>query len=164
MDQDLQTTLRNLPFLDEVSSAHVELLASVASVKDFPAGIVIFREGQEASQLYLIVRGAISLEICTPGIGCVRFQTVGAGDFLGWSPLLHIEAMTATARVIEPTSAILLDPKQLAALFEQHPRFGYEFMCRIALVLSHRLGATRLQLFEACSGQMPLHADVEVTA
>jgi CRP/FNR family cyclic AMP-dependent transcriptional regulator len=161
MNQDLSTTLRNLSFLDEMSDEHLVLLASVATLKDFPADVVIFREGQEDARLYIVVKGAVSLEICTPGFGCKRFQTAGPGEFLGWSPLLHIEAMTATARVIQPTTIVVLDPKQLVALFEHHPRFGYQFMCRVALVLSHRLGATRLQLMDACGGQMPVTAEQE---
>ncbi len=156
MAQDLLTTLRNLSFLNDVADSHLEALASVASVKDYPPGAVVFREGQKEQPLHLIVEGEVSLEFCAPGAGCKPFQTVGAGELLGWSPLLHLGAMTATARVLEPTKAVLIDAKQLGALFEQNPRFGYEFMCRVALVLSQRLSATRLQLIDICSELSPV--------
>ena len=38
--------------------------------------------------------------------------------------------MTATARVLEPTTLLVLDARQLVTLCEHNPRFGYEFMRR----------------------------------
>jgi CRP-like cAMP-binding protein len=67
--------------------------------------------------------------------------------------------MTATARVLEPTTLLLIDAKQLAALCEHNPRFGYEFMRRTALVLSQRLSATRLQLLDIYHHELPVHPD-----
>jgi len=52
------------------------------------------------------------------------------------------------------TRAIAADGRQLLAICEQHPRFGYEFMKRAALALSRRLNATRLQLLDVYGGQM----------
>jgi len=156
MEPDLLSILSGIRFLQGFPDSFLATIASVASLKDYPAGAIVFREGEKERSLYLIVKGAVSVEFCSPGAGCRRLQTVGTGELLGWSTMLDLTAVTATARVIEPTTAVLLDARQLVALFEQNPRLGYEFMCRIAKVLSQRLGATRLQLLDVCSEQLPV--------
>jgi CRP-like cAMP-binding protein len=156
MEPELRTILSGLRFLQGSSDALLDALASVARLQDFPKGAIVFREGVKEACLYTIVKGAVSLEFCAPGIGCKRLQTVGEGELLGWSPALGLAAMSTTARVVEPTTAAILDAKQLLALFERDTALGYEFMRRLALVMSQRLGATRLQLLDVCSEQLPV--------
>jgi CRP/FNR family cyclic AMP-dependent transcriptional regulator len=156
MEPELRTILSGLRFLHGSSDALVDAIASVASLKDYPKGAIVFREGQKEACLYMIVNGAVSLEFCAPGVGCKRLQTVGGGELLGWSPALGLAAMSTTARVVDPTTAVILDAKQLLALFERDTGLGYEFMRRVALVMTQRLGAARLQMLNVCSEQMPV--------
>jgi CRP-like cAMP-binding protein len=65
---------------------------------------------------------------------------------LGWSPLLDVGPLTATARTLAPTRLLVLDAAQVQALCARDTGFGYEFMRRVARVLSRRLDATRRQL------------------
>jgi CRP-like cAMP-binding protein len=159
MDEDLLDILRNIHFLHDFPDAYLEPLASVASLKEYAPGAAVFREGQKESRLYLVAKGAVSLEFCTPGMGCKRLQTVGTGELLGWSPVLGLSDMTATARVLEQTRLIVLDARQLVTLCEHNPRFGYEFMRRTALALSQRLSATRLQLLDVYHQELPVIAE-----
>lgn len=156
MAEDLLTIMREIHFLQDFPDAYLEPLASVASLRHCPPGTIVFREGQKESKFHLIVDGAVSLEYCTPGKGCKRLQTVGRGELLGWSPVLGLTEMTATARVLEPTTLLVIDARQLAALCEHNPRFGYEFMRRTALALSQRLSATRLQLLDIYQHDLPV--------
>lgn len=159
MGQDLLAILKNVHFLHEISDDNIERIASVAGLRDLSPGAIVFREGQKESSVYLVVKGAVALEYCTPGLGCRRLQTVGAGELLGWSPILGIEEMTATARILEPTTIVAIDAKQLVALCEHDTRFGYEFMRKTALALSQRLSATRLQLLDVYSQELPVFRD-----
>jgi hypothetical protein len=58
--------------------------------------------------------------------------------------------------VLEPTTLLILDARQLVTLCEHNPRFGYEFMRRTALALSQRLSATRLQLMDIYRHDLPV--------
>ena len=148
MGQDLLPILRDIQFLHGLPDDYLAPLASIAGIRDHQPGAIVFREGQKETWFYLIIKGRVSLEFCTPGQGCKRLQTVGAGELLGWSPILGLSEVTATARVLEPTRLLVIDALQLAALCEHNPRFGYELMRRTALALSQRLSATRLQLLD----------------
>jgi CRP-like cAMP-binding protein len=161
MQDDLLQILRDIHFLHDFPDDFLEPLASVASLKTCGPGAIVFREGQKEPSLYLIVKGSVSLEFCTPGVGCKRFQTIGTGELLGWSPILGLAEMTATARVLEPTTLLILDARQLVTLCEHNPRFGYEFMRRTALALSQRLSATRLQLMDIYRHDLPVIPEEE---
>jgi len=159
MEEDLLPIIREIQFLHDFPDDYLEPLASVARVQAYQAGAIAFREGQRETRLYLIIKGVVSLEFCTPGQGCKRFQTVGAGELLGWSPILGLDEVTATARVLEPARLLVIEARQLAAICEHNPRFGYEFMRRTALALSQRLNATRLQLLDVYHHELPVVAD-----
>lgn len=154
MPLDLMNDLRNLQVLEGLPDNMLVPLAVAASVVELPAGTVIFRQGDAAQTLYLLVSGQVGLELCTPGGGCKRILTVGDGELLGWSPALGQQRMTATARALTDVRAIVIDGQQLLAECEQNPRLGYEFMQRAALALAKRLSATRLQLLNVYGEQM----------
>lgn len=147
--------LRGVHFLDGIAEEHLERLAELAQVVNFDEGNLIFREGDPASTIYLIVKGNVSLEICAPGIGCRRILTAGAGDLLGLSPLLDNVKLTATARTMAPTQAVAISGSQILTMCEHEPRFGYVFMRRAAAALAKRLNATRVQLLDVFGDQMP---------
>ena len=87
MKETILATLRHHPFVAEFEPRHVEKLATMAKQIRFERDQIIFREGDECSEFYLIVTGLVSLEIAAPG-HTFRVQTLFAGDELGWSALL----------------------------------------------------------------------------
>jgi CRP-like cAMP-binding protein len=151
--------LRSLRVLEGLGDEHLRQLAALAQETTFPAGADVFREGDAAADVYLIVEGSVSLEICAAAVGCRRILTVGEGEILGWSPVLEQERLTATARTLDATRAVKLSGKQILTLCEHDTRFGYEFMRRVALALAHRLNATRMQLLNVYGDAMPATAN-----
>lgn len=148
-------TLRDLHFDSGVTEDYLDGLADIAELEDFEQDVVIFREGDVPTHLYLIVSGAVALELGIPGQPPKRIHTVGEAELLGWSPVLSGEKMTATARTLQPTRTVKIGGQQLLALCERDPKFGYEFMRRTALALAKRLTATRLQLLDVFRHELP---------
>lgn len=145
MSQSL-AALKNLHLLDGLSDEQLAVLAGIAECVQFAERETIFREGDPANDVYFVVEGSVSLEMCSPGTGCHRILTLGPGELLGWSPVLEQERLTATARAETVVSAVKINGRQLLGLCDQDPRLGYEFMKRAALALARRLSATRLQV------------------
>ncbi len=154
-DRTLLEQLRQVRFLRDIDDEYLEQIAEVAKLVEFPAGRVIFREGERIAHFFLIVSGQVSLEICAPGVGCKRIHTVTDGDLLGISPVLEQTPLSATARTLSSTMAVQLNAGQILTLCEHNPRFGYEFMRRAALALSMRLSGTRLQLIDVFGSSLP---------
>lgn len=147
--------LRRSAFFNNVSDEHLAPLAEIARLVDFPARKTIFAEFETAKDVFVIVSGEVSVVVCEPNVGCRQLATVGAGELLGWSPLLEQRRLTATAVTLAPTKAIVIDGHALAELCRKDPQLGYEFMSRTAQVLADRLHASRVQLLETAGLHLP---------
>ena len=140
-------TLRHHPFVVEFEPRHVDRLAGLARDVRFDRGHVIFREGDECSEFYLIVTGLVALEIAAPG-HTFRVQTLFAGDELGWSALLMGRGKHFQARTLERVDALAFEGTELLGACQEDPLFGFTLMQRLLGVVAERLQATRLQLLD----------------
>ncbi len=146
-------TLRAFRFLKGASDDELKLLVSIAREESHPAGTVLFKAGEQGSRFFLILEGAISLEL-TFSASNKRIQTIEAGELVGWSPLVG-HTMKATARTMKESKLVSFDAAETLALCEKQPKFGFDLMRQIAGVLEERLNATRQQLLDACHHQLP---------
>ena len=144
IDQTLQAMLRKHDFVEAFEPAHVEKLAALAQPVRFARDQVVFHEGDECHEFYMIVSGTIALEIEEPG-HTLRVQTLSAGDELGWSALLMAAGKHFQARALEPVEALAFNGPALLATCKADPAFGFAFMHRLLGVVASRLQATRLQ-------------------
>jgi CRP-like cAMP-binding protein len=143
---DLIKTLQGNLFLHDIDPAHLAQIASIAEFCDFAPHDVVFREGQSADSVYLVVSGKLSLELSPSTVYRKRLVSVGPGEMLGWSSLLEHPRFVATAVVDEPARLIRIDSRRLRAICDDDPEFGYEFTRRTMLALAKRLTATWAQL------------------
>lgn len=153
IENDVYKILRELDLLRSVSDANLHELSKLGEQVQFPAGKIVFRNHEPATHCYVITDGRVSLEVCDSAAGCAQILTVGNGELLGWSPVLGLAKLTATAKANTPTKAIAFSGQQIIDLCEQRPDFGYQFMRCTALALAGRLTATRLQLLDVFRGE-----------
>ena len=130
-------------FLARLDERYLRQLAGLASNKSFKAHQMIFDEGGQANELYLICEGKVAIETALLGCEAIQIQALGEGEVLGWSWLLPPYQWHYSARALEPTQVIALDGAALRTLCEQDHDLGYEMMKRFALVIVQRLEATR---------------------
>jgi CRP-like cAMP-binding protein len=147
-NKDLAQTLHEIEFLHDIEPTHLEQLANIAHVCHFDAHDVVFREGESAEWAYLMVSGRVALQVCAGNTGAKHIVDVGPGELLGWSSLSCNPRFAATAIALQRTHMIQIDGRQLRAICESDPEFGYEFMRRTMLALAKRLRATWTQLAE----------------
>jgi CRP-like cAMP-binding protein len=150
MHETVSTMLHHHPFVAEFEARHVAKLATLAREVRFDRNHIIFREGDECSEFYLIVTGLVALEIAAPG-HTFRVQTLFAGDELGWSALLMGSGKHFQARSVERVDALAFEGAELLAACRDDPVFGFVFMQRLLGVVAERLQATRLQLLDMYS-------------
>lgn len=142
--------------LQGLSSEAQARLAAVFRPEQFPAGTVIFREGEAADRLYVVARGQIALEMNVPGRGSQRILTVGPGDLLGWSPILSRGSMSVTAIATLESELLTASADILRQLCGENAEVGYVVMRNVAIALSQRLIATRLQLLDLFHQDVPM--------
>ena len=134
------------PFLRELSQQHIQRVLAGASVVEFEAGEIIFREGDPANRFYLIESGEVELESRAAGREPARLETLHEGEALGWSWLFPSFAWRFQARAVRPTRAISCNGAHLLVEAERDHDFGYELMKRVSQIVIHRLQASRERL------------------
>ncbi len=148
--ETLMAVLQKHPFVEEFQPQHIERLTTLAKEVHFVRDQVIFHEGDECRDFYLIVEGRVALEIEAPG-HTFRVQTLSAGDELGWSAILMGRGKHFQARALQPADALAFDGAELLAACRDDKAFGFALMYRMLGVVSERLQATRLQVLDMYS-------------
>jgi CRP-like cAMP-binding protein len=146
MIETLQPILAEHPFFRGMEEDLLQVLVGCARNVRFEKNKVIFREGEEANNFYLIRSGRVALQLFAGHRGPLVISTLEEGDILGWSWLSEPYRWKFTARVLEATRAISLDGKCLREKSEQDCHLGYELLKRFVHIIEDRLQATRLQL------------------
>ena len=148
--ETLVAVLQKHPFVGEFQPQHIEKLSAFAKEVQFERDNVIFHEGDECHDFYLIVQGRVALEIEAPG-HTFRVQTLHEGDELGWSAILMGRGKHFQARALQPVKALGFDGVALLDACRADPAFGFALMYRMLGVVSERLQATRLQVLDMYS-------------
>ena len=113
---NLIEALQEIRFLHDIGPMHLETISKIARLRDFNEGDIVFRQGDAAEHVYLVVYGNVSLEICAAGAGCQQILTLGPGELLGWSSVLEQLCYTARARA----------PRYDASGGNQHRSIAYD--------------------------------------
>ena len=143
----LLDVLRRQPFVEGLQTWQVERLAVLAKEIGFEPDAVIFREGDECTQFYVIVSGRVALGMLTPK-RAFRIDTLGAGDELGWSSVLAGTGKHFQARALERVRALSFEAGELLNVCRSDPALGMALMMRLLGVVSGRLEVTRLQVLD----------------
>jgi CRP-like cAMP-binding protein len=140
--------IRSHPFLKDLDEESVNALCACAESQSYAAGEYLWRQGEHAEALYLIDSGEVSLEIQVPNFGPLAIDLVGGGEVAGWSWQLPPYRLKFDARATGPVHVYALNAEALRTKSEADPRFGYELLRRVVPIISRRLDAARIKLFD----------------
>jgi CRP/FNR family transcriptional regulator, cyclic AMP receptor protein len=135
--------LATVPLLAGTPDDELAELAQVMRRRQAAAGDVLWREGDAAQEMLLVVDGRVTVELRLPGDRAVEVTTLGPGEVLGEVPLLDGGEHSATARVSEPATLLSLSRTDFAALVSRRHPTAFALKRRIAAVACTRL---RVQL------------------
>ena len=144
--------LATVPLLEGIPEPELAELARVLRRRDVPAGEILWREGDEAADMLLIVDGQVSVSLRLPGDRGVEVAAMGRGEALGEVPLLDGGQHSATARVTEPSSLLSLSRADFAALVSRHHPTAFALKRAIARVACGRLRAQLAALARSLGG------------
>jgi CRP/FNR family transcriptional regulator, cyclic AMP receptor protein len=102
--------------------------------RDFPAGSVLFREGEHGEAMYVVQAGLVQI-LKRVGDDERPLATLGRGEFLGEMAILNGKPRTATAVVLEDARCLVID----GATLEQMISNNAEIAIRLVKKLARRL-------------------------
>lgn len=140
-------TLRRFSLFAGIDPAAFKDLAMAGDEVNLKEGDWLFKEGEDADALYLILSGEVELKINLDEKGARQadLSTLVEGDVTGWSALLEPCAYTLNAVAAADTRVVKLDAAQLRELMDRNTNVGYVLMGRLAQALADRLTNLRVQ-------------------
>lgn len=125
--------LSHVPIFAPLSGAEIDKLAKASSRRVFAPGEMIVRKGQEGGSMFIIVRGAVSVQL--PGAeGPRTVNNLSANDFFGEMSLLTGEPRSANVVAEEETDVLQIRKSAIKPLFEANP----DLMHAISLIVDER--------------------------
>ena len=132
-------TLKKLDLFVGLMDLELEAISEISEIAEYPRGTVIFKEGDEAASLYVLIEGNVALNFEVGRNREVIVHSVGYGQAFGWSALVQPYLFTASARCTNNSRVLTIDRKRLRKLFELDCHMGFVIMEKLAGLVSNRL-------------------------
>lgn len=127
-----------------LSDEQLDAAVGLGRVKQFDPGEIIFKQGEQAKVIYVLLRGLVRLRIEAPEELDLMAETLERpGAVLGMAALSKSHVYNVTAKCIRSTSAFAIDASGLKEIITRDPLVGVEVMAELAQLYSNRLNNTR---------------------
>ena len=108
----------------------IHLFRNLPEVKAFASGETIFKKGESAHVMYIVIEGDIDLMV-----GRVVVETAHAGSFIGEMALIDDAPRSASARANGDCRVYPIDEARFNTLVKETPSFALDVMKSLALRL-----------------------------
>lgn len=139
------STIRSIPWFNELSSECVQQLALIAEPISVEQGEIIYSEGCQHGYLYIILDGRVQVESYVPGYGLLPIHFSDPLDVIGWSSLTPVVRQNpGCAKALAYSRLLAFHAEELTRLCKRNTEIGYIVMRRLANIvassfLNHRL-------------------------
>jgi CRP/FNR family cyclic AMP-dependent transcriptional regulator len=103
--------------------------------KTFEPGQVIFKEGEQGSELFIIIEGEVEIRKRTSSSTTKTLITFQKGDIFGEMALVEGKPRSATAIAVKPCRMLVINENLLDSMLENNP----DFAKKMIRILSERL-------------------------
>lgn len=142
--------LAEFDLFKEVSRETVQAVAAISETVKVKKDDFVFREGEVADKLHLLVSGSIALRVnltSRPDSVTVSFVN-RPHQTLGWSGVVTPNHYTASAFCEEDAELIAIPSEKFMQILDQNPEDGFRIMLRITTIISDRLRNSRQALLK----------------
>lgn len=140
--------LDNFPLLRRLGPQALADLRRTASYRTLGPGELLFRQGEIANGMFLILHGAVEIAARIPGDDEVAVSRIGAGDLVGELSMLDGGGRSATARAAEPTGAMFISRARIRNLMSDAGPAAFALMGRVRGQVAARARATYAAIFD----------------
>ncbi len=134
------------PFFRGLTREQSDLLIPLFTPFSVPGGSVIFGQGDEATHLYVIQRGSVTIQYKPYDGPMITLSHLEIGEIFGWSSVLGAPSYTSDAISITYVEALRLRGSDLLQLCADHPTAGYAILDKLAQGVSPRWTYARQQI------------------
>jgi CRP-like cAMP-binding protein len=137
-----RTTIESLSIFKNLEQDDLDLLVGLFEPEQYQTGQNIFRQGQRADKVHILVEGTIEIQFKPYDGEVITVTSIHAGDIFGWSAVLGRWDYTSDAVASEDGHGLSMQGKVLREFCAEHPATGIILLERLAEVISARLRST----------------------
>jgi len=115
----------------------VKEVMNIAEKESYQKGDFLFREGDPATNFYILIKGRVKLTIGEAGQ--MVYTVDRAGEAFGWSSLIERDVYSASGECTQETILQKFDSRALLNFLEKDPMNGLIFIKRLAGLIGNRL-------------------------
>jgi len=134
--------LKKIDIFEYLNEDRLAVIIDGFEEKDFKEGERLFKEGEKADRIWLVVEGKIDIRFDLPGrvtSDLTTFYSETPGMTFGWSCFVPPFRYILSAYCASEYSKLLqLKKEYMLKLFENDPKLGYIIMFNLARVISSR--------------------------
>jgi len=113
--------------------------------KSFMPGEEIYKHGQRAKTLYVLLNGSVSLSIeGAQELDVMAEKVEAVGSIFGIAALTRSAIYSVTAKCVRQATVFALDSAGLQDIIRRDPANGLEVMAELAQLYLHRLNLARM--------------------
>jgi CRP-like cAMP-binding protein len=136
--------LKKVGLFESLSDDQLKAIARLGQEKSFDQGEEIFKQGQKAETLYVLLDGMVTLRIkAEEEIDLMAETMKETGSVFGTASLMSPYISNVTARCIKSTKALVIDSAGFQEILRRDPLIGFEVMTKLAQLYFNRLNSTR---------------------
>ena len=115
--------LKKVSWFEDLDQRSLDAIANAAVEQTYQPGQEIIRQGDTGVGAFIIRSGKVDI-IQEKGGRTAKLATLGPGDVIGEMALLDEFPRSATARAVEPTTAIGIQRWHFKGILESHPQLA----------------------------------------
>ncbi|MEW6377235.1 MAG: cyclic nucleotide-binding domain-containing protein [Thermodesulfobacteriota bacterium] len=136
--------LKKAELFGALNETQLNTLLCDSFIESFPEGKIIFRQGDEATRLYILIEGIIDLTVKThEKIDFMTSKIDKEGAVFGTASLMEPYQYNVTAICLESSKVLTIEADHVKKSIEEDPRMGMEIMKRLASIYFNRLNDMR---------------------
>jgi CRP/FNR family transcriptional regulator, cyclic AMP receptor protein len=112
--------LRNDSFYCSVSPQTARALGEIRRTSSYPAGAILFMEGEAARGVYIVCQGRVKLLTTNSDGKTLIFKIAKPGDILGLNPAISGTAHEITAETLQPTQLAYISREDFVKFIKEH--------------------------------------------
>lgn len=97
----------------KLSGLEINFLSTLSKEKQFAPNQIIFREGETAYEMYIVLEGRVMISKYIPGAGEEALAFLERGDYFGEMALIDNEPRSADAKAHEDGAVVLAIPRDV---------------------------------------------------
>jgi CRP-like cAMP-binding protein len=139
LDDQTLGKLRGLQLFRGLERTELEEVVALAHERRVPAGEVIFREGEEGNEMFVLLRGGVGLEKSAEEEGSWKVAQVGEGAVFGEMALLTNEPRSLTAIALSDAVLMSIARGDFERVVAETRAIAIKLLRNLATVVAYRL-------------------------